>query len=167
MRAEEEECRACSDFKSYIRQQMKGSQSKAKAPVTETMNPNPSATDRRADESDYEKECPLDRNQLGRRTWSFLHTMAAYYPEQASPKQQQDMKQFLQLFGQFYPCSYCADDYLEDIGRHPPRVRNRFELSEWLCEIHNLTNQKLNKPLFDCSKVLERWRTGWKNGSCG
>lgn len=27
-------------------------------------------------------------------------------------------------------------------------------------------NRKLGKPDFDCSLVDERWRDGWKDGSC-
>jgi FAD-linked sulfhydryl oxidase len=47
-----------------------------------------------------------------------------------------------------------------------PRVSSRQEFGQWLCEAHNEVNQKLGKELFDCSKVDERWRTGWKDGRC-
>lgn len=49
---------------------------------------------------------------------------------------------------------------------HPPKVENREEFSHWMCEMHNEVNERLGKKLFDCSKVDERWRDGWKDGSC-
>lgn len=57
-----------------------------------------------------ELELPEDRESLGRATWSFLHTMAAFYPDQPTSKQQQDVKKFMQTFSQFYPCQPCAED---------------------------------------------------------
>ncbi|KAH8857638.1 FAD-linked sulfhydryl oxidase ALR [Schistosoma japonicum] len=54
-----------------------------------------------------------------------------------------------------------------DIILHPPKLDNRKTLSGWLCMQHNLVNNKIGKPLFDCSRVLERWRYGWKdNNDC-
>jgi len=35
-----------------------------------------------------------------------------------------------------------------------------------MCEVHNMVNRKLEKPLFDCSDVNERWRDGWADGHC-
>ena len=54
--------------------------------------------------------CPLDRDELGRNTWGFLHTMAAYYPEKPSEKQQKEARDFFTLFSHFYPCEICAQD---------------------------------------------------------
>ena len=54
-------------------------------------------------------ECPADREELGRSSWTFLHTMAAYYPEQPSKKQSEEMKRFMTLFSHFYPCQDCAE----------------------------------------------------------
>eukprot|EP00466_Bigelowiella_natans_P008542 jgi/Bigna1/57894/fgenesh1_pm.35_\ len=82
--------------------------------------------------------CPLNRKELGRSTWALLHTMAAYYPENPSKIQQQEMEQFMRLAAKLYPCGYCAD-----------------------------TTTQLGKPLFDCSKHRERWRDGPPNGMCG
>ena len=48
----------------------------------------------------------------------------------------------------------------------PPRVQNQADFAQWMCETHNEVNLRLGKPLFDCSLVTERWRDGWKNGSC-
>jgi hypothetical protein len=43
----------------------------------------------------------LDKEELGRSTWDFLHTMAAYYPDKPSCKQQRTMKKFLSSFSEY------------------------------------------------------------------
>lgn len=61
-------------------------------------------------EESVDPECPLDREELGRHTWGFLHTMAAYYPDKPTTEQQKDMTKFIDLFSKFYPCDVCAED---------------------------------------------------------
>lgn len=55
-------------------------------------------------------ECPLDKDLLGRNTWSFLHTMAAYFPENPTLDQSHSMASFFTILSDFYPCHYCAED---------------------------------------------------------
>lgn len=111
-------------------------------------------------------ECPLDRQSLGRNTWSILHTIAARYPMMPTSEDKANMKEFIRLISILYPCSDCAKEFREDIKEDPPKLNSRKTLTLWFCEAHNKVNRKLNKPQFDCSKVDERWRTGWKDGSC-
>lgn len=111
-------------------------------------------------------ECPPDVEALGRSTWTLLHSIAATYPEAPSRAQQSDLLGFVRLFSRLYPCWVCAEDFQGYIARDAPRVASRDDFGRWLCGAHNEVNVKLGKPVFDCNKWEERWRTGPPDGSC-
>ncbi|KIY65987.1 FAD-dependent thiol oxidase [Cylindrobasidium torrendii FP15055 ss-10] len=114
------------------------------------------------------EDCPPDVEQMGRATWTFLHTTAAYYPEKPSPTHRANMLLLLKAIPLLYACTHCADDFGKDIAVNPPDVSSRTGLSRWLCERHNEVNTKLGKARFDCSlnSTDERWKDGPADGRC-
>lgn len=112
-------------------------------------------------------ECPLDKDELGIKTWGFLHTMSVYLPEgKLETTQQTELTSFINLFSKLYPCDICASDMRKDIKDEKPKVQTGYDFAQWLCRLHNKTNTKLGKPVFDCNKVFERWKNGPEDGSC-
>ena len=99
---------------------------------------------------------------LIRRFISYL----AYYPETPDKATQNQMQQFLLAFAKFYPCEDCSEDFKQRLAKTPPDTQSRTALSQWLCGMHNQVNKKLGKNQFDCTLVDQRWRDGWKDGSC-
>ncbi|KAK8858627.1 hypothetical protein IAR55_002856 [Kwoniella newhampshirensis] len=138
-----------------------GSSASNPKPKTETVGPTTPIT---ADRSN----CPPDTALLGRSTWTFLHTTAAYYPLTAPPQAQTNMLSLLSSLSMLYPCSWCATDFQKDIRRNPPDVSGREGLMRWLCERHNEVNGKLGKEKFDCGiqNLDKRWKDGPDDGSC-
>ena len=88
----------------------------------------------------YKRDIPPDVEVLGRSSWTLLHSIAATYPENPDNKKQQDLKQFLKLFGNFYPCWFCADDFKSYIKENEPKVETQDALGKWLCDAHNEVN---------------------------
>ncbi|CAL2030191.1 unnamed protein product [Caenorhabditis brenneri] len=110
--------------------------------------------------------CPVDKDELGRSTWNLLHTMSVYYPEKPTEEDKTRAKNFMTLLGQTYPCDFCAKDLRKDLKESPPKVESRTDFALWMCQLHNKVNEKTGKAKFDCKDVMERWRDGWKDGSC-
>ena len=152
-------CRTCTDFRSWMKNKSgnRPQQGNDKLQISEEQAAH-IERDLRA--------CPLDKDELGASTWKFLHTMSVNYPDQPTIQEQADMKQFFGLFAKLYPCAPCAEDLRADLKTHPVRVESGMALAQWTCEAHNRVNKKLGKEEFDCKKVFERWRDGWKDGSC-
>lgn len=104
--------------------------------------------------------CPPDSRELGRATWTYLHSLAAYFPDKPRESEQREMAAFMGTFSRFYPCWYCADhmqDYMKD---KPVTTQTRSAFSLWMCNFHNDVNKNLGKEIFDCKRVDERWLTG-------
>ncbi|KAF2995630.1 hypothetical protein E8E14_004687, partial [Neopestalotiopsis sp. 37M] len=160
-------CRTCSSgsaFKAFAKSSLK--------PSTTTTNQNSSstaaaaaavATTGAAATLTIPRDCPPDVEQLGRSTWTLLHSIAATYPADPSAREQADLQTFMSAFSRLYPCWVCADDFQAHMAREPLPVSGRDAFGTWLCRAHNAVNVKLGKETFDCSKWQERWRTGWKD----
>ena len=65
--------------------------------------------------------CPADREELGRQTWTLLHTLAAHFPEAPSAADREAASTFLRTLGALYPCSHCAEDFRDGLAESPPR----------------------------------------------
>mmetsp|Transcript_25727 Transcript_25727/g.38006 ORF Transcript_25727/g.38006 Transcript_25727/m.38006 type:complete len:164 (-) Transcript_25727:37-528(-) len=105
-------------------------------------------------------ECPPSSPELGRASWTLLHSMVAWYPDTPTKEEKSMMVGFMTTLARFYPCTWCASDFQEKVKEKPVRAESRTELCQWLCQQHNLVNKKLGKKQFPCDmKTLdERWR---------
>ena len=106
--------------------------------------------------NDKNHNCPLNKEELGRNTWSFLHTMAAYYPDKPTEQEKTSMNQLITSFSQFYPCKPCAKDFREDLTYFPveENTNSRIDLSKYFCMLHNRVSTKLGKENRDISQYI-------------
>jgi FAD-linked sulfhydryl oxidase len=65
--------------------------------------------------------CPVNVEQLGTATWTLLHTIAAYFPDEPSEADRRKAAAFIESLAYLYPCEVCAEDFRESVKRHPPR----------------------------------------------
>ncbi|XP_011001766.1 PREDICTED: FAD-linked sulfhydryl oxidase ERV1 [Populus euphratica] len=100
---------------------------------------------------------PVTKEELGRATWTFLHTLAAQYPDHPTRQQKKDVKELMAILSRMYPCQGCADHFKEVLRVNPVQVGSHAEFSQWLCHVHNIVNRSLGKLVFPCERVDARW----------
>ncbi|KAK9941883.1 hypothetical protein M0R45_007576 [Rubus argutus] len=100
---------------------------------------------------------PVTKEGLGRATWTFLHTLAAQYPDNPTRQQKKDVKELMAILSRMYPCKECADHFSEILRTNPVQAGSHAEFSQWLCHVHNTVNRSLNKVVFPCERVDARW----------
>lgn len=73
-------CKACFSFEDMMKQSMKFAKKKEES------------ADKIQEKIEHRrKDCPVDKDELGRSTWNLLHTMAAYFPNKPSEIEKKDM----------------------------------------------------------------------------
>ncbi|KAH7833109.1 hypothetical protein Vadar_003223 [Vaccinium darrowii] len=100
---------------------------------------------------------PVTKEELGRATWTFLHTLAAQYPDNPTRQQKKDVKELMEILSRMYPCKDCADHFKEVLRANPVQAGSQAEFSQWLCHAHNVVNRSLGKVVFPCERVDARW----------
>lgn len=100
---------------------------------------------------------PASKEVLGHATWTFLHTLAAQFPEKPTRQQQRDAKELMAILSRLYPCKECADHFKEVLKANPVQAGSGVELAQWMCMVHNVVNRSLGKSLFPCQRVDARW----------
>ncbi|KAG1342063.1 putative FAD-linked sulfhydryl oxidase ERV1 [Cocos nucifera] len=56
---------------------------------------------------------PLTKEDIGRATWTLLHSIAAQFPDQPTRQQKRDAKELMAIISRLYPCKECADHFKE------------------------------------------------------
>ncbi|KAJ2906106.1 hypothetical protein MKZ38_003143 [Zalerion maritima] len=98
--------------------------------------------------------------ELGRATWKFLHTMMARYPENPTEDDQTALRTFMHLFGRLYPCGQCAEHFRMMLQKYPPQTSSRNAAAGWACFVHNIVNERIHKPEFDCNTIGDFYDCG-------
>lgn len=99
----------------------------------------------------------VSREDLGRATWTFLHTLAAQFPEHPTKQQQRDAQHLMGILSRIYPCKECADHFKDVLKVHPVEAKSGEQLAQWMCRVHNVVNRSLGKAQFPCNRVDFRW----------
>merc|ERR1712166_231276 len=92
------------------------------------------------------------REIVGRRTWFFLHSVAAKYPDNPSENDKESVRNLIASLGQHYPCKLCRKHLKQQLRElRPIAVGTRQELTVWFCELHNMVNKDIGHKQFDCN----------------
>jgi FAD-linked sulfhydryl oxidase len=108
----------------------------------------------------------VTKEELGRSTWTFLHTLAAQFPIRPTKQQQRDVKELMAIISRLYPCKTCAEHFKEILKTNPPKAKSGLDLVQWMCQVHNLVNKSLGKSQFPCEQAELRWGTFNCDGAC-
>lgn len=100
------------------------------------------------------------KQELGRHAWYLFHTVLSRYPDEPSVEQQDKLQKYINLFAEFYPCGECSYHFQQLIKKNPIQYKSRQTAALWGCHIHNLVNEHLKKPTYDCSNILEDYDCG-------
>lgn len=159
-------CRACIDVKSWFRESKEKLATSASISTTLLYNDPQIEAPIEHKVSSAGLVCPPDARELGRSTWTFLHTTAAYLPERLSSEEARHTSALVEAVAALYPCRNCAEHMSAYLESNPLDTSSRASVSAWLCKFHNEVNEMLGKDRFDCDRVQERWKSGPNDSSC-
>lgn len=103
------------------------------------------------------------RAELGRAGWTVLHRMAAQLSSNATAIELNRVGTFVEQWSELYPCTECAEHFRQLLADFPIDLSSGDAYKLWLCNAHNLVNERLHKRQFQCTldALAERW------GDCG
>jgi len=98
-------------------------------------------------------------NDWGPSAWNFLHHVTFSYPENPTPQEQQDAEQFFSSLRSLLPCEEYKTNFVHELSTFPVDTRSRYALSNWLVNVHNSVNVRLNKKTLTYAEATKLYDT--------
>ena len=80
--------------------------------------------------------------------WHFLHSMSFNYPNNPTKSQKKEYKKFIYSLKHILPCGSCRKNFkknLKDLPLKNKDLKNRYNFSLWMYNLHELINKMLKK----------------------
>lgn len=82
----------------------------------------------------------------GHHYWAVIHLTAWYFPDEPTPEESLNAKEFMEKLAQELICNLCRHHFGEYVKNHPPDTSSRSAFFRWTVDAHNFVNRRLKKP---------------------
>ena len=100
----------------------------------------------------------------GPQLWSVLHSITFNYPIEPSIEEINHHRTFLHSLKNVIPCETCSFELIEYIDNYPPELESKPEFINWMIELHNHVNRKLDKREYTYPEVVQLYNTTYSGG---
>lgn len=100
----------------------------------------------------------INPNIWGRVMWESLHYITLGYSENPTVEQKKEMYEFFMSLEKVLPCSTCRINFADHLKKYPLTnevLASRYNLINWLIQIHNDVNIMLKKPTMTYDQVVD------------
>jgi hypothetical protein len=103
------------------------------------------------------------KGKIGHNTWTFMHSILANLEcggdDKLSPEIKDRAIELIHAVQKNFPCPACRQDFGQLLSQYPTTdIITKTALNEWLCNLHNLVNKKLNKEQFNCDILESKYK---------
>ena len=102
----------------------------------------------------------------GSHAWIFLHAVTMHYPNNPTPQDRQNMRNFFNSVQYILPCDICSQNLQRHMSRYPLTnnvLASKDSLINWLIDIHNEVNKQNHKSVYSYNKAMQKLKTSLKN----
>ena len=89
--------------------------------------------------------------------WTTLHSISLAYPDAPTHKDIQEHRNFLISLGKVLPCPGCRIEYNKYISKNPPALHNKEVFVNWMTDLHNNVNTRLDKKIRSKDEVINMY----------
>ena len=98
----------------------------------------------------------MNQNVWGKCTWVLIHSIAVNYPDNPTPSEKKNIKNFFTSLGTILPCRYCREHYQENLRNLPIQCDSKMDLVWWTIDLHNKVNKRTGKPILNRQEALQK-----------
>lgn len=102
----------------------------------------------------------ISPQKWGKPTWDTLFYVALAYPDNPNNEDKQNMRLFILSYGKVIPCEKCRYNFPKHVNKFPltdSALNNRYNLVNWLINIHNEICIMNNKKCITYEEILNKY----------